>query len=194
MSVGRIGAKGARSTPLIRPTMTWPPTRSAPEEPAETNASAFPSLTSFSPTTMEESFFSRIDATGASPVSMTWVAFTMVNRSSSQVCPFRASRISSSFPTARTCVSGLFFRASRQPFTTSAGALSPPIASTATLTISDSFRRDPGSSHTKPTYIIAETAVSFKNKENPGANAPGLTFCSFGSLSQSSTLTISFLL
>ena len=50
----------------------------APELPAETNASAFFSFTSFSPTTMDESFFLRIAMTGGSAVSITSVVFTMV--------------------------------------------------------------------------------------------------------------------
>ena len=56
---------------MIRPTITWPPTKTAPELPAETNPSASPFFTKFSPTTIEESFFFLIAFTGGSPVSIT---------------------------------------------------------------------------------------------------------------------------
>ena len=70
-SVGISAPKGGRSTPLMRPTSTCPPTRTAPELPADTNASASPFFTRFIPTTMEESFFLRIAFTGGSSVSIT---------------------------------------------------------------------------------------------------------------------------
>ena len=38
LSVGMIGASGGRSIPRILPTITCPPTKIAPELPAETNA------------------------------------------------------------------------------------------------------------------------------------------------------------
>lgn len=76
LSVGINGASGGRSTPLILPTITCPPTRIAPELPAEQNASASPLRTIFMPTTMDESFFVRIALTGGSSVSMTSVALT----------------------------------------------------------------------------------------------------------------------
>ena len=75
-SVGIRDASGGLSTPLILPTITCPPTRIAPELPADTNASAFPSFTIFIPTTMEESFFLLIAFTGGSAVSITSVVFT----------------------------------------------------------------------------------------------------------------------
>ena len=40
VSVGMIGASGGRLIPRIRPTIVCPPTRTAPELPAETNAPA----------------------------------------------------------------------------------------------------------------------------------------------------------
>ena len=76
-AVGISGASGGLSTPLMRPTITWPPTSTAPELPADTNASASPLFTRFMATTMEESFFLRIAITGGSAVSITSVAFTI---------------------------------------------------------------------------------------------------------------------
>ena len=71
------GASGGLSTPLILPTRTCPPTRTAPELPADTKASASPFFTIFIATTMDESFLPRIAFTGGSAVSITSVAFTI---------------------------------------------------------------------------------------------------------------------
>jgi len=75
VSVGISGAKGGRSIPRILPTITCPPTNTAPELPADTNASASFCFTIFIPTTIDESFFLRIAFTGCSAVSITSVAF-----------------------------------------------------------------------------------------------------------------------
>ena len=53
------------------------PTRIAPVLPADTNASASPFLTSFIPTTIEESFFLRIASTGGSSKPITSSALTI---------------------------------------------------------------------------------------------------------------------
>jgi len=74
--VGINGANGGRSIPLIRPTNNCPPTKIAPELPADTKASASPFFTSPMATEIEESFFLRIAITGGSAVSITSVAFT----------------------------------------------------------------------------------------------------------------------
>ena len=54
VSVGISGAKGGRSIPRILPTITCPPTNTAPELPADTNASASFCFTIFIPTTIAE--------------------------------------------------------------------------------------------------------------------------------------------
>ena len=76
MAVGISGARGGLWIPLILPTITWPPTRTAPVLPEETNASASCFFTRFNPTTIEESFFFWIAITGGSAVSMTCDACT----------------------------------------------------------------------------------------------------------------------
>ena len=57
LSVGISGAKGGLCMPFILPTITCPPTSTAPELPAETNASASLFLTIFMPTTIDDCFF-----------------------------------------------------------------------------------------------------------------------------------------
>ena len=76
LAVGISGARGGLWMPLILPTITCPPTRTAPVLPEETNASASCFFTRFKPTTMEESFFFWIAITGGSAVSITWEACT----------------------------------------------------------------------------------------------------------------------
>ena len=135
-SVGINGASGGRSIPRILPTITCPPTRIAPELPADTNASASFCFTIFMPTTIDDCFFLRIAFTGGSAVSITSSACT------TSICSFGYVYFSSSLfttsccPTNSTLISDLPFTASTAPFTSSAGALSPPIASTATFVIS----------------------------------------------------------
>ena len=118
---------------MILPTRTCPPTRTAPVLPADTNASHVPSLTIFIPFTIEESFLERIAATGGSAVSITSVAFTISTCSCGNVYFASSVRMTSSLPTRNTLIFLLSITASAAPFITSVGALSPPIASTATL-------------------------------------------------------------
>ena len=134
-SVGISGAKGGLCIPFILPTMTCPPTSTAPELPAETNASASLFLTIFMPTTIEDCFFRLIATTGGSAISITSGASTI------SICPSgyvycESSLSTGSFcPTRKIFISSLLLTASTAPLTTSAGALSPPIASSATLVV-----------------------------------------------------------
>ena len=114
--VGINGARGGLSTPLLLPTSTCPPTRTAPVLPDETKASASCFLTIFKPTTIDESFFFGYPEYFASSLSIT-----------------------SCFPVRITFMSCLSVTASTAALTGSAGALSPPIASTTTLTCSAIF-------------------------------------------------------
>ena len=137
MVVGISGARGGLSTPLLLPTSTCPPTSTAPVLPEETKASASCVLTSFRPTTMEESFFLRIANTGGSAVSITSEAGTTWICSVGYPEYFASSpSITSCFPVSITFISCLSVTASTAALTGSAGALSPPIASTTTLTCS----------------------------------------------------------
>ena len=136
-AVGIRGASGARSTPLIFPTRIWPPASTAPELPADTKASASPRFTSFKATTIEESFLLRIAATGGSAVSITSDAFTISICSLGYVYADNPCRRTSSRPVSRTLISFRFCTASTAPLIISPGALSPPMASRATLVISD---------------------------------------------------------
>ena len=135
--VGINGARGGLSTPLLLPTSTCPPTRTAPVLPDEIKASASCFLTIFKPTTIDESFFLRIAKTGGSAVSITWDALTTWIWFFGYPEYFASSlSITSCFPVRITFMSCLSVTASTAALTGSAGALSPPIASTTTLTCS----------------------------------------------------------
>ena len=120
--VGISGASGGRSTPLMRPTIVCPPTRTAPVLPEETNASASPQRTFFMPTTIEESFLWRIALTGGSPVSMISVAGTISTRSFGYVYFCSSFSMTSTWPTSWTLTRSSAFTASTAPFTGSTGA------------------------------------------------------------------------
>ena len=134
-SVGISGAKGGLCMPFILPTITCPPTSTAPELPAETNASASLFLTIFMPTTIDDCFFRLIATTGGSAISITSGASII------SICSLGYVYKESSLSTGTFCpirnifISFLLLTASTAPFTTSAGALSPPIASSATLVV-----------------------------------------------------------
>ena len=134
-TVGITGASGALFTPLIFPAISWPPTNTAPVLPQETNASAFCSFTSLSPTTSEESFLVRTDSTGGAPVSITSDAGTISSLDLSYVSPSSALFNSSGRPVKSTFMLLFLLTASTAPCTIQAGALSPPIPSTATVII-----------------------------------------------------------
>ena len=121
---------------MILPIINCPPTNTAPELPADTKASAFPSFTRFSATTMEESFFLRIAITGASSQEISSLASITSTRSDGIWYLNNSASIASFFPTKKTFILFRSKIASTAPFTISPGALSPPIASTATFIIS----------------------------------------------------------
>ena len=76
---GIAGHKHGLSIPLILPTTNTPPASTAPVFPADINACALPSLTSLSPTTIDESFLLLIAFTGLSSFSITSVVCTISN-------------------------------------------------------------------------------------------------------------------
>ena len=121
--------------PFILPIITVAPVRRAPVLPAETKAFASPFLTRLSPTTIEESFFLLIAVVGTSSVLITSEAFTISIFSFGKLYFSSSFFIISSMPTRITLLPNSF-TASTAPFTTSYGALSPPIASTAILIFS----------------------------------------------------------
>ena len=88
---------------------------------------------------MDESFFLLIARTGGSAISISSVALTISNCSFGYSYAFNVSFSISSFPTNRTFMSFRCFIAFTAPFTISCGALSPPIASRATIVVSDIF-------------------------------------------------------
>ena len=133
MAVGKTGAKGGLLTPGIRPIIACDPTNMAPVLPAETKASASPALTRFIATTMDESFFLRIAFTGCSAVSITSVAPITSILLWSYVYLLNSASTASLIPTSLTVTHSLLLTASTTPLTIAAGALSPPIASTATV-------------------------------------------------------------
>lgn len=77
LSVGIRGASGGRSTPLILPTITWPPTKMAPELPAETKAVGLSALYQVHSHHNGRILFLPDGVDGGSPVSMTSEAGTI---------------------------------------------------------------------------------------------------------------------
>ena len=116
-------AMQGRTTPGSRPMRSRAAAIVAPVLPAETMADAFPSRTSSAARTREESFLRRTPPAGSSSMPM-----TSVQPTSSRPC---VSPTWSGGPTSTIrvpCSSA----ARRAPSTMSPGALSPPMASTAT--------------------------------------------------------------
>ena len=75
--LGMTGPNAARRMPRMRFTVSVAPVSSAPVLPAETTASPLPSLSRFSATAMEESFFLRVAVLGSSSIEMTSRASTI---------------------------------------------------------------------------------------------------------------------
>ena len=113
-------------TPLIRPMRNSAEAIVAPVLPADTIADAVPSRTASAARTSVASFFRRTPPAGSSPISIT-------SDAAMRGSPF-VSR--SSGPTSATSIPSSS-AARRAPATISPGALSPPMASTATGSISD---------------------------------------------------------
>jgi hypothetical protein len=119
--------------PFILFTIRVPPASTAPVLPADIKASPFPSLRSPSPTTRDESFFFLSASVGDSSLVITWAASTISKPSKGVPCSFNTSSIRSLIPT-RVMLQPYSSAAMTAPFTTSFGALSPPIASIIILT------------------------------------------------------------
>src|SRR4051794_2205584 len=124
-------AIAGRAIPLIRPMRSSAAAIAAPVFPALIIASASPSRTACAQRTTEASFSRRTAAAGSSSIAMT-------SRQSTTTVPSGTTpsgtwaRISSSRPYRRTSTSSSVAAASA-PATISAGALSPPMASIATV-------------------------------------------------------------
>ena len=136
-TTGRTGdgmtvASAGRDTPRTRPMTSVAAARHAPVEPAEKNPCAAPSFTRRHPTTMDESFLRRTALAGCSPMEMTSSAGCAVQRS----CATENGPTTSAGPQRTTCRSGSAASAAAQPSSTTPGAPSPPMASTAMITLS----------------------------------------------------------
>ena len=137
MRVGRTVAIAGRCTPLMRPRLRIALVATAPELPAETNASARPSFTRRIATLIEQSFFLRTAVTGLSSISATsgaWMTSSVpffVAAATSLGYLASSASICSLTPTRKTLTSSRPAAASTPPRTISPGALSPPIASRA---------------------------------------------------------------
>ena len=84
LAVGSAGQTAGREMPRMRPTRSSAPVSTAPVEPAETKpAASGSSLSIFSATTREESFFWRMARVGASSLVMTSLQCTTERRSAS---------------------------------------------------------------------------------------------------------------
>ena len=131
-------AIAGRATPLMRPMRSSAAAIVAPVFPALTIASALPSRTSCAQTRIDASFFARTTVAGSS-ISTTSDAPT----TSTPGCPLPRSGVTvSSRPTSRTRAPTCS-AASRAPSTIAPGALSPPIASMATVTLMTRFPAPP---------------------------------------------------
>ena len=126
-----------RATPSSRPNTTIETAIAAPLLPAVKNPAALPSFTSFNPICIDDLRLPRTISDGWSSIA--------INSSVCTICIlgcFCLVQAASSFsitalsPTKITSKFGVSLTAFTAPFTTSHGALSPPIASTAiTITI-----------------------------------------------------------
>ena len=130
-NTGITGPIAARRRPRIRLTTKVAPASSAPVEPAETKASPWPSLRRFRPTVREESFFTLKAVAGSSQISTTSLASRISTPLGRVVSPQASThlRMSAARPTSKMSTPKVLW-ASNAPWTTAAGALSPPMAST----------------------------------------------------------------
>ena len=120
-----------RSIFLIRPTISKPLAKRAPVLPADSKASAWPSLTACAANTMEAFFFLRIARTGSSSP----LIFSGVWMISTRSVASKYGRILSWSPNKSTSMLSKAAMARFTPFTADSGAKSPPMASTAILII-----------------------------------------------------------
>ena len=129
--VGISGPIAARRMPRTRLTISVAAERSAPVEPALTNASPCPSASIRRPTTMDDSFRVLTTDAGSSCISTTSSACAISTPcgSVSIPCRLRHARICSPRPTSTTCTPS-FSAASSAPSAAASGERSPPIAST----------------------------------------------------------------
>ena len=128
---GRTVAIADFCMPFILLTISVEPAWSAPVFPALTKASPFPSASIFSPTPIEESFFSLTTQSGASSIvtiSAVWNISIFGEPMSSPLAEATA-RIMSSFPMKPKDTDGVSTAACTAPTSCSTGALSPLIIS-----------------------------------------------------------------
>ena len=133
--VGNRVATVARSTPSWRPRRTVEAARIAPVLPAETKASDLPFFWRDRPTTMLELGFRRTAASGFSPMPMTsGASCTSMRVRSTPACRVNSASIDVGSPDELDYeIVRVAPRAHRRtPAISACGALSPPIASTAT--------------------------------------------------------------
>ncbi len=118
------------SIPLILPTRRVPPLNNAPVLPADTIASALPSLTAYKALTIEESFLRLIAKTGLSSFDIMSSALMSSILLKFDVFFSNILLISISFP--ESIIPRLYSSlACILPIITASGALSPPMASIA---------------------------------------------------------------
>ena len=125
-------AKHGREMPLMRPMTSVAAAKHAPVEPAEKKPWAWPSLTRRQPTTMELSFFLRTACAGCSAISMTSAATCARQRA----CCAANGSTTPAGPHKMTVRPSSAASAAATPSSTTSGALSPPMASTAMVTLS----------------------------------------------------------
>ena len=136
--MGNRLAMPGRTIPFRRPSLRIEAAMVAPELPADTIASALPSLTRPNPTMIVESFFFRIASTGDSCMDTVCEACSMDRRPvflPASARPAICSLSNSSGPSRITSRSERCSVASRAPLIKSSEPRSPPVASRAIRTV-----------------------------------------------------------
>ena len=121
----------------MRPITNVPAARQAPVDPAEKKPCAAPSFTRRQPTTMDESFFLRTAFAGCSAMAMTSLHACGVQRSWAAA----NGSTTSAGPHRTISRAGSEASAWATPSSTTPGASSPPMASTATTTFSSDISK-----------------------------------------------------
>src|SRR6266853_411822 len=145
LAVGNRAPMAGRCTPACRRSSRVAAAITAPVLPAEMNASDLPCFCRLSPTAMDELGLPRTAARGFSPIPTTSGASTMSSRlRSTPGTPRNAASTSLVRPTSwMRKVGGSSRSACAAPSTSTRGALSLPIASSAMRITSDVLDRDP---------------------------------------------------
>ena len=175
-AVGNGVATVARSTPVCRRNNKVEAARMAPVLPDDTNASDLPAFCRPNPSTMLEFCFLRMATSGLSAWPMTSVASTISIRDrSSSGCRASSASMTEGRPTSWIMTSSPSSAKARDtPSISTAGALSPPITSSA-MRITFSYPRPQSSScrdRTRRSRTLGAAAWAHHSGDRPGTGCP----------------------